>query len=388
VSEFNRRSPLSKPEYVPSRDEAFDDSVFDQAAAERVPADGREGLPPTFRMRHDEHYVDHITSRAVAQPIQLIAVTEIDGARPLGWRELSPLVESINSFGVVQPLLVRRQNGRYQLISGSKRLAAAIAAGLTEVPCLLEEADDERARALAEAANLRIERETAERDSTPAEGALPARAAREIIDSLATITSCLNLFLDRERPLRERVATTLVRTEARRARWLAEAYLVLGGAPPVVRKPFNPSALVEHALQDLEAEGRLSNVELGVIVDEPARKLLADERLMLAALTGAAGAMLGLLQGAGGATLKIHVSTHPATQLLAFQLSQDLVPAPPSGIAELDDDASVPEWPGGHGASLGLAVARRVAQLHGGRVEIIAGPRTGCTITLMLPTGD
>jgi ParB/RepB/Spo0J family partition protein len=383
VSEFDRRAPLPKPEFVPSRDEAFDDSVFDQAA-DRAPADGREGLPPTFRMRHDEHYVDHITSRAVAQPIQLIAVTEIDGARPLGWRELSPLVESITSFGVVQPLLVRRRNGRYQLISGSKRLAAAVAAGLTEVPCLLEEADDERAQALAEAANLRIERETAGRDSTRAEGDLPARAAREIIDSLATITSCLNLFLDRERPLRERVAATLVRAEARRARWLAEAYFVLGGAPPVVRRLLSPSVLIDHLLKDLEAEARLSDVELGVVVDEPARTLLADERLMLAALTGAAGAMLGLLQGAGGGALKIRVSTHPATRLLVFQLSQDLVPAPPSGIAGLDD-ASVP---GGHGASLGLAVARRVAQLHGGHVEMIAGPRTGCTITLMLPTGD
>jgi ParB/RepB/Spo0J family partition protein len=387
VSEFEHRSSPAKPDYVPSRDEAFDDSVFDQAAADRAPADGREGLPPTFRMRHDRHYVDQITSRAAATPIQLIAVTEIDGPRPLGWRELGPLVESITSFGVVQPLLVRRHNGRYQLISGSKRLAAAIAAGLSEVPCLLQEADDERAHALAEAANLRIERETAARDSMPGEAGLPAGAAREIVDSLATITSCLNLFLDRERPLRERVAATLVRAEAHRARWIVEAYLVLGGAPPVMRKPLSPSALVERTLRDLEAEGRLTNVELAVAVDEPARTLFADERLMLVALAGAAGAMLGLLQGSDGATLKIRVDTHPATHLLAFQLSEDLVPAPPCGFSGLDD-ASVPDWPGGHGASLGLVAARRVVQLHGGRMEMIAGPRSGCAITLLLPTGD
>ena len=63
---------------------------------------------------------------------------------------------------------------------------------------------------------------------------VPALAAREIIDSLATIESCLNLFLDRDRPLRERVAVSLVRAEAHRARWLAEAYSLLGSEPAVV----------------------------------------------------------------------------------------------------------------------------------------------------------
>ena len=143
-----------------------------------------------------------------------------------------PLVESIGSVGVVQPLLVRRRKGRYELIAGSKRLAAAIAAGLTEVPCLLRDADDERARALAEAENLRLESDGArESPGATAPSGVPALAAREIIDSLATIESCLNLFLDRDRPLRERVAVSLVRAEAHRARWLAEAYSLLGSEP-------------------------------------------------------------------------------------------------------------------------------------------------------------
>ena len=387
MSEFDRRAPLIKPEYVPSRDEAFDDSVFDQAASDRAPADGREGLPPTFRMRHDEHYVDRLTSRAVAPPVQLIAVTEIDGARPLGWRELTPLVESIASFGVVQPLLIRRHNGRFQLISGSKRLAAAIAAGLTEVPCLLQEADDERARALAEAANLRFDQQPSARDNPPVEAGLPARAAREIVDSLATIGSCLSLFLDRDRPLRERVATTLVRAEVQRARWLTEAHLVLAGALPVSQKPLGVSGLVERALQNLEAEGRLASVDLALTVDEPARTLFADERLLLVALVGAGHAMLGLLQSSGSATLRIRAGTHPATRLLAFQFAQDIVAAPPSGFLAVDEP-TLPDWPGGHGPSLGLAVARRVAQLHGGRVELNAGSQGGCSLTLMLPIGD
>jgi len=385
VSDFDRVF-LRKPTPVPSPDEDLDDNDADQPSEDQPPASGREGLPPTFRMRADSHYVDLLTSRAAPPPVHLIAVKDIVATAPAGERELGPLVESITSVGVVQPLLVRRRQGRYELIAGSKRLAAAIAAGLTEVPCLLREADDERARALAEAENLRLERDGAQERAAGPSG-VPALAAREIIDSLATIESCLNLLLDRDRPLRERVAVSLVKAEANRARWLAEAYSLLGSEPAVSRRGISPSSLIGRALQGLEAEGRLSNVKLALTIDETTRTLFADERLLSVALTGAAGAMLGLLQGAGEAVLKVRVSTHPATRLLAIQFAQDLVAAPDVQRPETGRQA-LPDWPGGHGAALGLAVARRVMDLHGGQLEISAGPRGGCTVTLALPAGD
>ena len=57
------------------------------------------------------------------------------------------LVKSIQKLGVLQPLLVRPRAGRFELIAGARRLAAAAAAALTEVPCLVHQADDlQRAR--------------------------------------------------------------------------------------------------------------------------------------------------------------------------------------------------------------------------------------------------
>jgi ParB-like chromosome segregation protein Spo0J len=46
---------------------------------------------------------------------------------------------------------VRRHAGRYQLIGGRKRLAAALAAGIGEVPCIVRDVDEAGAAALAEA---------------------------------------------------------------------------------------------------------------------------------------------------------------------------------------------------------------------------------------------
>jgi len=178
-----------------------------------------------------------------------------------------------------------------------------------------------------------------------------------------------------------------VRAEAHRARWLAEAYSLLGSEPVVNRKGISPSSVIGLAVQGLEAEGRLSNVKLALTIDEPARTLFADERLLFVALTGAAGAMLGLLQGAGEAVLRIRVSTHPATRLLAIQFAQDLVAAPEPG-PESAGGKPLPDWPGGHGPALGLAVARRVMELHGGQLETGPGPKGGCTVTLYLPAAD
>ena len=50
---------------------------------------------------------------------------------------LKELSESIAAHGILQPLLVRREEGRYLLIAGERRLRAAKMAGLSKVPCIL-----------------------------------------------------------------------------------------------------------------------------------------------------------------------------------------------------------------------------------------------------------
>lgn len=55
--------------------------------------------------------------------------------------DLAELAASIRAHGVLSPLVVRRDNGRYVLIAGERRLRAAALAGLTEVPVVVREAD-------------------------------------------------------------------------------------------------------------------------------------------------------------------------------------------------------------------------------------------------------
>lgn len=70
---------------------------------------------------------------------------------------LEKLVQSVRERGVLQPLLVRAAGGGYELIAGERRLRAAVAAGLAEVPVRLMAVSDREALELALIENLQRE---------------------------------------------------------------------------------------------------------------------------------------------------------------------------------------------------------------------------------------
>lgn len=74
---------------------------------------------------------------------------------------LQELAASIKAQGLMQPILVRpvERNGvdRYEIIAGERRFRAAQIAGLTEVPVLVKDVDDQAAAAMALIENIQRE---------------------------------------------------------------------------------------------------------------------------------------------------------------------------------------------------------------------------------------
>jgi ParB family chromosome partitioning protein len=67
---------------------------------------------------------------------------------------LSALAQSIMSYGVIQPIIVRKVNDEYQIVAGERRYRACKLIGLKEIPALVQNMNDEKAAAVSLIENL------------------------------------------------------------------------------------------------------------------------------------------------------------------------------------------------------------------------------------------
>ncbi len=70
---------------------------------------------------------------------------------------LEELASSIAEKGLLQPIIIRRKEGVFEIIAGERRFRAAKMAGLKEVPAIIKDVDDREALELAMIENLQRE---------------------------------------------------------------------------------------------------------------------------------------------------------------------------------------------------------------------------------------
>lgn len=69
-------------------------------------------------------------------------------------RALKELAVSIKEHGVIQPIIVRSVNGKYEIIAGERRYKASAMAGLTKIPAIIRDLDDKESSKVALLENL------------------------------------------------------------------------------------------------------------------------------------------------------------------------------------------------------------------------------------------
>ena len=69
-------------------------------------------------------------------------------------KALKELAVSIKEHGVIQPIIVRSVNGKYEIIAGERRYKASALAGLTKIPAIVRDLDDKESSKVALLENL------------------------------------------------------------------------------------------------------------------------------------------------------------------------------------------------------------------------------------------
>jgi ParB family transcriptional regulator, chromosome partitioning protein len=100
-----------------------------------------------------------VAAAAPAKGLLELSIYEIDRnpyqpRKDLDEEELNQLAESIKEHGLLQPIVVRRVDDRYQIIAGERRLRAATKAGMEHVAAQVRDVDDRQMAELAIVENL------------------------------------------------------------------------------------------------------------------------------------------------------------------------------------------------------------------------------------------
>jgi ParB family chromosome partitioning protein len=117
----------------------------------------RSGLPETFGMRHDTHFVEFISKKGAAPVVRMISVDRIEPNPRQPRTELGnieDLTSSIKAKGVLEPIIVRPVGQKYEIIAGERRYVASKNAGLAEIPCIEMSVGDNEAMEISLIENL------------------------------------------------------------------------------------------------------------------------------------------------------------------------------------------------------------------------------------------
>ena len=97
------------------------------------------------------------TSDILRIPVDLIEPNPYQPRMSFASEAMQELAESIRTFGLIQPITVRRRGNKYQIISGERRYRASIMAGMDMIPAYIRDASDQGMLEMAIVENIQRE---------------------------------------------------------------------------------------------------------------------------------------------------------------------------------------------------------------------------------------
>jgi signal transduction histidine kinase len=156
------------------------------------------------------------------------------------------------------------------------------------------------------------------------------------------------------------------------------------GAAPLERSPLEAHALLDRAVRDWRAQARGHGVEFGVSVDPPSLRLTGDRERLHQVLTNLVGNAVRHSPERGCVRLLAR-GRNGSVRIEVVDEGPGIEPGDTERVFERfyrSDRARASDG----GAGLGLAIARWIVELHGGRISAEPADPHGCRIVVELPS--
>lgn len=214
------------------------------------------------RIRGENEWAELFTPAPSVQLVQvplaqLVPWEQSDGSpqpfKPYTQEKLMELADSIRQHGVLEAIRVRPRNGKFQILAGHNRSQAARMAGLTTIPAIVEDVDDDQAALILVDSNLQHREKL-----LPSEKAWAYRTRLEALKRKAGRPKNNSAQLEPNFRSNETVAEEVGESRAQIQRYIRLTFL-------------NPLLL---DLVDQEKIGMTPGVELSYLSDSTQNKLL------------------------------------------------------------------------------------------------------------------
>ena len=106
---------------------------------------GESGYEPEKTAAPEPEKESEAVKSDVTVKISSIIANEKQPRKNFNEEELSQLTESVKQYGVLQPLLVKKEGEKYRIIAGERRYRAAKEAGLKEIPVVVRDYTSQQA---------------------------------------------------------------------------------------------------------------------------------------------------------------------------------------------------------------------------------------------------